>query len=179
MKGTMTRLALLAIAIAALAGCGQPVSLHVEAESQGQQYVYDVQPDGKLKITKGALETDGKESALYSAQLDKEQAKRLSKVVQQSGFLVDYRGRVGEAGDTRLTVTAKIGLIENNLIVESAYVDSVGKIIQEMNADLPKKYQLPYDKKFFPAQGLGESLQPSSSDDWLEGVGKDMREFGH
>ena len=131
-------------------GCSQgPLRLTLTVNGQSATFIYDVQPDGAMKITAGQGMDPESDRPVYTTTLDKDAMSRLAKAVSGSGFLLDSRQHIGSSPESQMVVQASLGLLDNRLSVHSAYVNSVGKIVAALNNEIPSKFQIPYKPNMF------------------------------
>lgn len=123
-----------------LAGCASgPLTVDFRVVGQAQSLNYHLDPDGRLAVSAGTSS-----DAVYQTQLSDEAMARLKQVVFKSGFLLaDPPYRAPLMPGTMMLVEIELGLWRNRLDTRGARVESVSRIIAEMNRHLPAQYALP------------------------------------
>ena len=134
------------IACLALGGCGSgPLTMDVQVVGQARSLVYRLEPDGRLAVTAGGGLAGGTSpEPVYEAHLDEKALAGLKKVIFNSGFLVadpPYRTPLVPGVTTVMEIT--LGLWHNRIDTRGARVESVARIVAEMNRHLPPPYALP------------------------------------
>ena len=123
-----------------LAGCASgPLTVDFRVLGQAHSLIYHLDPDGRLAVSAGTSS-----DAVYQTQLSDEAMARLKQVVFKSGFLLaDPPYRAPLTPGTMMLVEIELGLWRNRLDTRGARVESVSRIIAEMNRHLPAQYALP------------------------------------
>jgi hypothetical protein len=164
-------LGLLALSAAMLTGCWQgPAEVQVESRAGRMPLVYEVLPDGMLRVEQIAPGRAVGDRELFVTQLDARATRRLSNVVWDSGFLFDNRSEVDSRGEGGpLIIGAKVGAFGHRMDIRSGQVPSALKIVAELNTHLPPELQIPY-------RPAGEEWL-HDDDDWRIEVDHDMEQF--
>ncbi len=130
-----------------LGGCYRgdlTVDVHVVREMQS--LIYHLDPEGRLTLREGGgLVAEAERKALYETQLDETAMKALRKVIELSGFLVEDPP-IGQGLDPGmfLQIEVKLGMWENRMNIRGKKVESVQKIVTELDKHLPKNYRIGY-----------------------------------
>lgn len=169
---------LIGLAASALAGCaGQTASLKIDLRGPNSRYLWELAESGKLTVTDASAMEAGGDRVLYETTLDEPARKQLAEAIWRSGFLLDARGLVGDGPmGGEMIVEAAAGWLDNRMIIQSAWVDSVGQIVDALNAHLPPRVQAPYRREsYLRPPSRDEGLPPD--DDWRRQVDQEMRDY--
>ena len=108
--------------------------------------VYTIEPRGHLTLKEGGGLVEGQASrTLYETDLDPADMRKLKKVIQKSGFLVQPQPVKGSlTGGIFMVVDISIGMWDNKMHIRGIRVESVAKISDEVDKYLPEKYRIRY-----------------------------------
>jgi len=144
------RLILPAALLAALplGGCtAGALTMDILATREAGSIHYRLDPDGRLAITPAIGTTAGEHAGtLHQTRLTDRAIADLKRVIADSRFLLqDAPARSGLPFGTALRVEIEMGLWRNVVQLYGERMDSVSRILAEMNRHLPKEYRLVYD----------------------------------
>ena len=129
-----------------LTGCASgPLTMDFQVVGQARSLIYHLDPDGQLTVSSAGGMIGGESSdVVYRTRLSEGAMEKLKQVVFRSGFLVaepPYRAPMTPT--TTMLVEVELGLWHNRMDTRGARVESVSKIVAEVNRHLPSEYVLP------------------------------------
>ncbi len=136
-----------ALAAPALTGCARgPLTAEFQVIGATQSLIYRLEPDGRLTVggVGGGAIGESSAGSLHESRLDPAAMEKLKGVVFDSGFFLaepPYSAPMAPA--VTMVVEISLGLWHNRLDTRGASVQSVDRIITEINRYLPERYALP------------------------------------
>jgi len=146
---TIARLRWLLLVLAALPAVGGcysgDLTVDIQVVREMNSLAYTIEPRGHLKLMEGGGLVEGETGrTLYETDLDDADMRKLRKVIQKSGFLVEPEPIRGSLEGVFLVVDIKMGLWANRMRIRGVPVKSVGKITDEIDKYLPEKHRIRY-----------------------------------
>jgi len=136
------------LALLPLGGCtAGRLTMDILATREAGSVHYRLDPDGRLAITPAISTAAGEPAATFhQTRLTDQAIADLKRVIADSRFLIqDPPARGGLMFGTALRVEIEMGLWRNVVQLYGERMDSVSRIIAEMNRHLPKEFHLQYD----------------------------------
>jgi hypothetical protein len=133
---------------ALLAGCTSgELAMQLLATTELDSLEYRLEPDGRLTVTEGGGKLEGqRDRPVYETRLDEPAMERMKQVIAHSGFLLtESPTRWGLSPAPLIRMDVRLGMWHNVVQTRGRRVESLGKIIAEMNRQLPERYQLIYE----------------------------------
>ena len=144
---TITRFGWLLPLLATTGGCYTgDLNMDLQVVREMNSLVYTLEPRGHLTLKEGGGLVEGQAGrTLYETDLDPADMRKLKKVVQRSGFLVQPEPVKGSlTGGIFMVVEISIGMWDNKMHIRGIRVESVSKITDEVDKYLPEKYRIRY-----------------------------------
>lgn len=138
--------AALPLMLALCGGCAEQLTLDIVLATETASMTYHLDPDGRLAVTGGSGMVEGRSpDQLFQTTLDEPAMTRLKRTIHASRFLLeDAPDSEAEDFGPAMVVDIELGLWHNTVQLRGQYMPSLGKIVDQLNQQLPAKYRLKY-----------------------------------